>query len=275
MDVFACAKLNLALKVTGRRPDGYHELDMVMQEISLCDKIRIEISGALCVTSNSPLPKENTLVLAARAFFAYTRTGGGAEIHVEKNIPAQAGLGGGSSDAAAVLRALDILYGTGLSGGELIALGRQVGADVPFFILGGCARAQGTGEILLPLQNNLEMVYLLAKPAGGVNTKEAYEAYHRLSKPDTDLTGVVDALAAGDMGGYVRCAGNDLAPAALHLCPDSKKILSQMRGAACAHVTGSGSCVFGVYTDKKAALAEQERLLKLPFVDFAYVAENR
>ena len=194
MDVAAFAKLNLALKITGRRTDGYHELDMVMQEISLCDEISIKKSAGLEVESNIPLPPENTLHTAARVFFAYTGIRGGADIRVQKNIPAQAGLGGGSSDGAAVLKALDSLYGTKLNAEELIGLGRRVGADVPFFIRGGCARAQGTGEILTPVANNLPLVFLLAKPAGGVNTKEAYAAYHRLEKNETDIDGVVLAL---------------------------------------------------------------------------------
>ncbi len=275
MDVFAYAKLNLALKITGRRPDGYHELDMVMQEISLCDKISIEKSDALRVRSNSPLPKDNTLLRAASGFFDYTKIHGGADIRIVKEIPAQAGLGGGSSDAAAVLKALNVLYGTSLSNLEMIGLGRQVGADVPFFIVGGCARARGTGELLAPLENNLHLAYLLVKPAGGVNTKEAYEAYHGLPKKETDIERVIEALIEGDDRRYAESAANDLAPAAMHLCPDIQKILREMRGASCAMVTGSGSCVFGAYANKKTALAEQERLCSLPFVAFSYVAENR
>jgi 4-diphosphocytidyl-2-C-methyl-D-erythritol kinase len=275
MDVFAYAKLNLALKVAGRRADGYHELDMVMQEISLRDEISIQKSGTLTVESDKPLPPDNTLIKAARVFFEYTRVRGGADIRVQKNIPAQAGLGGGSSDAAAVLKALNSLYGAGLQTEELISLGRQVGADVPFFIAGGCARARGTGEILAPLANNLRVVFLLAKPAGGVNTIEAYEAYHRLQKSETDIGGVIAALKAGDIGRYAKAAANDLAPAAMHLCPDIENILSQIRDAACALVTGSGSCVFGAYANKTAALIEQERLKEYPFIDFIYVAESR
>lgn len=275
MDVYAFAKLNLALKITGRRPDGYHELDMVMQEISLCDKISIKKSVELKVESNVPLPPDNTLTCAARLFFEDTRVSGGAEIFVQKNIPAQAGLGGGSSDGAAVLKALNSLHGTKLTTKELVSLGRRIGADVPFFILGGCARARGTGEILTPVINNLHFVYLLAKPAGGVNTKEAYAAYHSLEKTQTDIDGVISALEDGDSLRYAASAGNDLAPAAGHLCPDIQKIISEMRGAACTMVTGSGSCVFGAYADQKAALIEKERLSQLPFIDFIYLAESR
>jgi len=275
MDVFAYAKLNLALKVIGRRPDNYHELDMVMQEISLADLIRIEKSGALRVRASVPLPADNTLVKAARVFFEYTKISGGADIQMQKNIPTQAGLGGGSSDGAAVLRALNALYGTGLGTGELADLAGKIGADVPFFILGGCARAQGTGEVLTPLQNNMNATYLLAKPPGGVGTREAYETYRRPDGRETDIEAVADALHAGDLRRYAATAANDLAPAAMQLCPDIKKIAGEMKNAACAMVTGSGSCVFGVYPDKKTALDEKERLLGLPFVDFIYVAESR
>ncbi|MEI6100598.1 MAG: 4-(cytidine 5'-diphospho)-2-C-methyl-D-erythritol kinase, partial [Eubacteriales bacterium] len=170
MKLYAYAKLNLALKIIGQRPDGYHELDMLMQLISLCDEVIIEKSDYITVRCDTWLPPDNTLSKAASAFFETTGITGGADIYVKKNIPEQAGLGGGSSDGATVLMALNEMYGAGLAKAALIDLGKKIGADVPFFIEGGCARAQGTGEILTPLRNNLDCTYLLAKPAGGVGT---------------------------------------------------------------------------------------------------------
>ena len=275
MKSYAFAKLNLALKILGQRPDGYHSLDMLMQRISLCDELTIRKSEALTVTSDLPLPADNTMTRAARHFFAYTGIVGGADISVVKNIPAEAGLGGGSSDGAAVLTALNRLYAAGLTETELICLGQKVGADVPFFMVSGCARAMGTGEILTPVPNNLKCVYLLAKPRGGVGTKEAYELYHACPKQNIDMDRAVAAVAAGSLAEYALHAGNDLAPAAMRLCPDIVKILGEMRGAETALVTGSGSCAFGLYADKKTALANMERLRSFSFVDFVYVAENK
>lgn len=275
MKCYAYAKLNLALKILGQRPDGYHELDMIMQRISLCDELTVEKSGVLTVVSDLALPAENTMTKAARVFFEYTGIAGGADISVKKNIPAQAGLGGGSSDGAAVLLALNELYGTHLAADELIALGQKVGADVPFFMVGGCARAKGTGEILTPMENNLQCVYLLAKPKGGVSTKEAYAGFHTAGGMAADLDGAASALRSGDLNRFSAAAGNDLMPAALASCPDILRILKSFRDAEFTLMTGSGSCVFGIYKDKKAALYQLERLRLIPFVDFVYVAENK
>lgn len=275
MKYFAYAKLNLALKITGKRPDNYHELDMVMQRISLADEIVIEKSDGITVRCDTYLPPANTLTKAAAVFFEFTGIRGGADMHVVKNIPEQAGLGGGSSDGATVLTALNGLYGAGLDREQLIALGQKVGADVPFFMIGGCARAQGTGEILTPIENNLNCVYLLAKPAGGVGTKEAYAMYHQRAKQEIDMDSVVRAVQAGDIEAYSQYAGNSLAPAAMQICPDIARIKSELKNAAASLVTGSGSCVFGVYGDKKTAQDDLERLKNLPFVSFAYLAENR
>lgn len=275
MKSYAYAKLNLSLKILGQRPDGYHELDMLMQLISLADEITVAKSEGLSVCSDTPLPPDNTLVRAARLFFEAAKIRGGADICVKKNIPEQAGLGGGSSDGAAVLTALNGLYAAGLSETELERLGRKIGADVPFFIRGGCARAKGTGELLTPVSNNLKCVYLLAKPKGGVGTKEAYALYHRCPRQNLDMDRIAAAVEEGDAADFSRHAGNDLALAAMRLCPDIKKIADEMRDAQTALLTGSGSCVFGLYADKKTALANMERLRSFSFVDFVYVAENK
>ncbi len=275
MKSYAYAKLNLALKILGQRPDGYHELDMIMQRISLCDELTIQKQAALTVSSDLPLPAENTMTRAAQVFFEYTGITGGANIAVKKNIPAEAGLGGGSSDGAAVLAALNELYGTKLRLEELLALGQKVGADVPFFIMGACARATGTGEILSAIKNKLDCVYLLAKPVKGVSTKDAYKGFHTAGGMPVDIDGTVASLASGDLRRFSKTSGNDLMPAALRLCPDIGRILYELKDADAAFMTGSGSCVFGVYGNKKTAHANMERLRFLSFVDFVYVAENK
>lgn len=275
MKLYAYAKLNLALKIIGQRPDGYHELDMVMQRISLHDEVSVDKSEGITVRCDTHLPPDNTLFKAATLFFETTGIRGGADLFVQKNIPEQAGMGGGSSDGATVLMALNELYAAGLTKVELIELGKKIGADVPFFIEGGCARAQGTGDILTPLRNNMDCVYLLAKPAAGVGTKDAYSMYHQCAKQDIDINRTIKAIQDGDIAAYAMAAGNDLAPAALRLCPDILRIQNEMSNAAAALVTGSGSCVFGIYRDKKTAQKNLERLSALPFVRFVYLAENK
>ncbi len=275
MKYYAYAKINLALKIIGKRPDGYHRLDMLMQRISIADEITIEKSDGIAVRCDTYLPPVNTLTKAAAVFFEATGIHGGADMFVVKNIPEQAGLGGGSSDGAIVLMALNELYGAGLDKAQLIALGQKVGADVPFFMEGRCARAQGIGERLTPIKNHLNCVYLLAKPVGGVGTQEAYALYHQCKKQDIDMERIVRAVQAGDLTAYAQYAANSLAPVAMQICPDIVRMKSEFKNAVAALVTGSGSCAFGVYRDKKAARDDLERLGKLPFVAFAYLAENR
>lgn len=255
MRLEAYAKLNLGLNITGRLGNGMHTLDMLMQNISLSDGLAIEKADGISFCCDGMEADEtNTAVQAAKAFFEYTHIGGGADISLEKRIPSQAGLGGGSSDAGAVLSALNLLYETKLTTGELVSIGVRVGADVPFFIRGGCMRAQGIGEILEPVENNCDFSYLLVKPEGGVPTGLAYEKYHGLPVESPDIGSIADALAAGDAQAYFRAAGNALMPAGIAICPQVGTILKECRelGADFAMMTGSGSCVFAVFLQEKA-----------------------
>ena len=173
----AFAKINLTLSVGEKRKDGYHDIDSVMHSISLHDKITLEKSGeiSLSVTKGSaPSGQENLMWKAAELFFAETGISGGVRMELEKHIPAQAGLGGGSSDAAAVLRGLNRLMKTGLSAEELSDMGKRIGADVPFCITGGCCRCRGIGEKLtkVPGWNGLPLV--IVRPPVAVETGKAY-----------------------------------------------------------------------------------------------------
>ncbi len=255
MKLKAYAKLNLALEIVGRTANGMHELDMLMQSISLFDEVTItkaEQTRLRC--DGMEADEKNTALRAARAFFEYTGICGGADISLEKHIPSQAGLGGGSSDAGAVLCALDLLYETKLKKEELIALGVKIGADVPFFIEGGCARARGVGEILAPVENNCGFSYLLVKPGGGVPTGPAFAKYHELPAEHADIEAAAHALCAGNAAAYFRAAGNALLSAGLAICPQVGEIIAACKayGAEFAMMTGSGSCVFAVFMDQAA-----------------------
>lgn len=187
----AFAKINLTLSVGEKRKDGYHDIDSVMHSISLHDKITLEKSGeiSLSVTKGSaPSGQENLMWKAAELFFAETGIFGGVRMELEKHIPAQAGLGGGSSDAAAVLRGLNRLMKTGLSAEELSDMGKRIGADVPFCITGGCCRCRGIGEKLtkVPGWNGLPLV--IVRPPVAVETGKAYAVLDRAEKQTGNKT---------------------------------------------------------------------------------------
>lgn len=187
----AFAKINLTLSVGEKRKDGYHDIDSVMHSISLHDKITLEKSGeiSLVVTKGSaPSGQENLMWKAAELFFAETGISGGVRMELEKHVPAQAGLGGGSSDAAAVLRGLNRLMKTGLSAEELSDMGKRIGADVPFCITGGCCRCRGIGEKLtkVPGWNGLPLV--IVRPPVAVETGKAYAVLDRAEKQTENKT---------------------------------------------------------------------------------------
>ncbi|HBU13011.1 MAG TPA: 4-(cytidine 5'-diphospho)-2-C-methyl-D-erythritol kinase [Clostridiales bacterium] len=267
----AYAKLNLALAITGRRSDGYHTLDMIMQQIDLHDVVEMERAEGLHVFCGDVCDmRQNTAYRAARLFFERTGIPPGVSIQIEKHIPPQAGLGGGSSDAATVLLMLNKLFHAGLSAEELAGIAVRVGADVPFFLVGGCARAQGVGEALFPLQNNCKFSYVLVKPECGVDTAAAYAAYHTLPTEPVDVQGAAHALFAGDAQAYFASAGNALFSAGRALCPEVGRAVSDCRaqGARFAMMTGSGSCVFAVFDDPAPAAAALRE--KYPFVAVAH-----
>ena len=179
----AAAKINLLLDIKGKLPNGYHSLYMVMQSVSLCDRVTVEqtdtgIIELTCSREAIPCDSRNTAYRAAECFFEQTGIqNGGLRIHIDKKIPHEAGLAGGSADAAAVLRALDAIYAPGLRERDLCRIGVKIGADVPFCIAGGTMIAQGIGEVLTPLEDMPACTIVLAKPAEGVSTAAAYARY--------------------------------------------------------------------------------------------------
>ncbi len=252
----AYAKLNLSLAVTGIRDDGYHELDTIMQSISLCDIVSIEKAGGITIRMDTTWADEedNTAYKAAQSFFKHT-VSGGASIVISKHIPRMAGLGGASADAAAVLIGLDRLYDTHLAPDALRELGMLVGADVPFALTGGLARAKGIGEKLTFLEPGKSMYYVVVKPFAGVSTAEAYKAFSGSAHISIDTAQF--AVIKGDVPLFLRSSGNALSMASLGIAPDILKAAAALKeaGACKAFMTGSGSAVFSAFeTEQEAAL---------------------
>lgn len=256
----AHAKINLTLDIVGKRADGYHTIRSVLQSITLCDRLSLragrdgEISVA-CDRPGVPDGEENTVRRAAKAFFAETGIENpGVSFALEKRIPWQAGLGGGSTDAAAALRLLNEALGAGLGEAELCRIGLSVGADVPFCLIGGTALAEGIGETLTRLPPFPACPVVVCKPAAGSCTREAFEALDRLSCGPTDFTGpMLHALKGGELIRIAACAGNAFEQA-IRL-PEVGDIRRRMlaAGAAAASMTGSGSAVFGLFGDEEKA----------------------
>ncbi len=264
----AYAKLNLSLDITGKRSDGYHELDGIMQSISLCDTVEIEKADEIRVSmdAGSIDMRRNTAYKAALAFQEQTGCGGAA-IVVQKRIPAEAGLGGASADAAAVLYGLNKLYGAELSTDQLSAIGVTVGADVPFALTGGMARARGIGERLTYVELGKPLFFVIVKPHAGVSTVEAYRRYQK-SEP-LHIGTVEYALAKGDIALFLRYAGNALGMAALSIAPEIMTAANALMaaGAPRALMSGSGSTMFAPFESLEEANAAAGRVKG----DFAYV----
>lgn len=257
--VQAPAKLNLSLDVVGLLPGGYHSLDMIMQAVTLYERVELHRSAQLTLGlpgSAVSAGRDNTAIKAAERFFGYTRLDAGAEILVYKSVPVRAGMAGGSADAAAVLVGLNELYGTNLSFSELCALGAGVGADVPFALMGGTCRVQGVGDLIRALPPCPDCWFTVVMPGYGVSTPEAFAAYDRVGAAcRPDCAAQEAAIRAGSLEGMCAAAAN-----ALEQCsnaPDNEAIkgLLRQQGACAALMTGSGAAVFGVFAEEQAARA--------------------
>ena len=263
MEIQAFAKLNLTLDILGKREDGYHDLRMVMQSITLADTLTLEENQGegLRVSANLhflPTGEKNLAAAAALRFWeALGREPENLDIRIEKRIPVCAGMAGGSSDAAAVLRALNQRAGDPFSPKELARLGERVGSDVPYCVLGGTALAEGRGEVLTPLAPLPRCWVVACKPDFPISTPELFAQADRVKlrrRPDT--AGLVAALEAGDLGGVARRMYNvfeDVLPARLYTrVAEIKNILIQC-GALGANMSGSGPTAFGLFDRLEAA----------------------
>ncbi|MBQ4333008.1 MAG: 4-(cytidine 5'-diphospho)-2-C-methyl-D-erythritol kinase [Clostridia bacterium] len=258
--VHAPAKINLTLDIVGTREDGYHLLESIFQSVDIYDTVTARKRLGQRVTLDAPgcdCPvAKNTAYKAAVAFFKYTGLNKGVHLSLKKRIPTQAGMGGGSADAAGVLVALDRLFKTGLTTGQLCEIGLQVGADVPFCIVGGTAYVTGIGEGIAALPPLPECHIVIARPHQGISTKEAYTAVDRaeiLARPDNQAA--IAALEAGDLAGVCRQAVNVFEAATrLEGVADIRRRMERF-SPLCSQMTGSGSVVFAVFADRAAAEA--------------------
>lgn len=237
----APAKLNLFLHVTGRRPDGYHTLQTLFQFLDIGDELRFDLTrdGRIARANILPgVPEDRDLcVRAARLLQAASGTTRGAVIHLDKHLPLGGGLGGGSSDAATTLLALNELWGCGFTPEALAALGLKLGADVPVFVRGHAAWAEGVGEELTPAEPPERWVVVLV-PAVNVSTAEVFAVYDR----ELDLTPHSPAITIRDF--HAGRGRNDLEPVVRRLYPEVDNALKWLGNFGDARMTGSGACVF-------------------------------
>lgn len=254
----AYAKINLTLDVLGKREDGYHDLCSVMQAISMRDDIEIDVGTGkpwtlLCDKEGIPCDERNLAWKAAKVYEdALHKDLGGIEIRITKRIPSQAGLGGGSADAAAVLRALNRHFGDPLSIMALAELGARVGSDVPFCVLGGTAMVEGRGERLRKLPDMPDCVLVICKPDFGVSTPELYKKLDEtVIAHHPDNKAMESALLSGDLGKVAQQVYNVFDPVvtADHLELNYIKSIMHSYGALNQQMTGSGSAVFAIMPD--------------------------
>ncbi len=274
MKAFAHAKLNLCLRVLGRRVNGFHDISSLMCSVDLADALEVEArpdgTNTLAVSGGDAGPDLQNLALKAARVFQETIGSEtcGFEISLEKRIPAGAGLGGGSADAAAVLHLANLLSGADVDVTKLSQIGRQIGSDVPFCVVGGLARVESSGEVVESLAmpaGLLESYFLIAVPEFWMSTGDVYAAYDSLGKcgeesePPPQLAGIVDVFV------------NDLEPAAEWLAPPLKKLrrrFSAILGSP-ARMTGSGSALFGILgslDEAKAASKDASKLFERVFI---------
>lgn len=250
LDVAAPAKLNLFLHVTGRRTDGYHLLQSVFMLIDWCDTLHFEVRHDARIARHDlgpTLPGDDLILRAARLLQSATGTSLGADISIDKHIPVQAGMGGGSSDAASTLLALNRLWGLRLTLPVLEQLGLQLGADVPFFLRGRNAWVEGVGEQITPLHLPPARFWVI-KPLAGVETARIFghPQLERSTKPATIQVFAADPFGFGH---------NDLQPVAEMLCPEVSQALELLESHGLqAKMTGSGSAVFAQCTQDIAAI---------------------
>jgi len=259
----AFAKINWSLRVLDRRADGYHELDTVFQTISLHDTITLTETndntiGLRCDDSSLPLDEGNFVFRAAKALQALYPTGKGADIHLEKRIPVQAGLGGGSSDAAVTLIGLTHLWRINVAAKKVLALAADLGADVPFFLQGGTAHGRGIGTDLMPLEDAPETLLLVLKPNKGVSTTRAYAGLirHCASLTTVEAKTILSSSERGEISDSFnsKALQNDFELVAFQLEPEIERAKAALMraGAEAALLAGSGSAVFGIFHNRDA-----------------------
>ena len=263
----AFGKINWSLRVLGKRPDGYHEIDTVFQTISLHDTIRIIPTeenhiDLSCDDPSLPSDERNLVWRAAAALQLRCSIQSGVRIRLEKRIPVHAGLGGGSSDAAATLMGLAYLWNVTITESELMELAGNLGADVPVFFYGGTARGAGTGTKIAPLHDAADKFLLVVKPNANISTAKAYEALNAAALTTSDAKTILSSSQRSSFPDSFSSAAllNDFEAVVLQLQPEIERARAALMnaGASAALLAGSGAAVFGVFDNKDA----QERAIQ-------------
>lgn len=265
LTVYAPAKINLFLDITGKRQNGYHEIDSIMQTVDLCDVIDIELVGkdgieVHCSSEFAPSGQQNIAWRAANAYLEQNNIKAGIKITVTKNIPSPAGLGGGSADAAAVLRGLNELF-CAMSMKELEALAISIGSDVPFCVASGAQRVRGIGEALEKLPPIPPCYIVIACSGEAVHTPVAYKQLDVIYDNFSNIKGtkpiekIMNAIENADTQAIASSMYNIFEDAVLQMCPIATKVKNIIanNGALGAVMTGSGASVFGIFDDLKTA----------------------
>lgn len=264
MKLKANAKINLTLDVLGRREDGYHLIDSVFQSVSVYDILNVQKSDIITVRcSDSDLcDQSNIAYKAAQKFFCYVGINGGADIEIEKHIPQAAGMGGGSADAAAVIVALDKLYETSLSQEQLCEIGLNVGADVPFCIVGGTARVGGIGEKMEMLSDMPDCAILLIKHGQKLSTADMYRQVDAFPQDKFYTEDMVKAIENNSLADLCKNVFN-----AFDCVCDNKKLVADIKTTAplAVSLSGSGPTVFAIYDDCVAASLASKSLCNMGY----------
>lgn len=270
MIIKAYAKINLGLDVVRKRADSYHDVKMIMQTIDVFDTLDIKLGiengentvslgglgkiSVVCGDENVPCGETNLVCKSAKAFLEYTGKKADISVKIEKSIPVGAGLAGGSTDAAAVLRALNVLLKTDLSDTELMKIAKNIGADVPFCVVGNTYLAEGIGEILTPVKSNIKFDILLVKPPFSVSTPSVYKSLvldENTTHPDIDK--IKNALEDGNVSVIYENLGNTLEDVTLKMYGEVGKIKENLKnlGASAVLMSGSGPSVFAIFDDRQ------------------------
>ena len=267
----AYAKINLVLNIGDLRPDGYHDIQTIMQSLELHDDVTVEQTGGTGITVTAsvdtiPTDESNLTVKAVKAFAAKTGVpADGLSIHIEKRIPVAAGLGGGSSDAAATLRALNVLYETNLSVDELAEIGIEVGSDVPFCVHGGCAYVEGKGDMVVPTTPMPQCIIVIGKPDLAISTEKMYQRFDQAELPQrADHTPeIMLGLRWENLKAVAESVGNAFEQVLMknerNTVDMMKEVMNQF-GTLGTAMTGSGPAVFGIFDNELYARVASETL---------------
>ncbi|RNC28678.1 MAG: 4-diphosphocytidyl-2-C-methyl-D-erythritol kinase [Candidatus Dichloromethanomonas elyunquensis] len=275
IEVLAPAKVNLSLAIKDKRADGFHHIETIFQSISLFDRLEVKVidQGITCKCGRLS-GKDNLAYRAAQAFLEMVQKKdlfdqtAGVEIRIEKNIPLQAGLGGGSSDAAAVLKVMNQLFGNPLAAEDLLACAKRCGSDTAFFLRGGTQWGEGTGADLTDLSPTPDLDIVLVKPPGGVSTAAAYRTFDEIGKyASLNRELWVELLKNKDTIKIGQNLINSLEDAAFKLLPEIAFIKKQLLDSGCcgALMSGSGSAVFGILDKREQGEAITDKLVQKGF----------